>query len=550
MPEKTNLLWMITRKYAGFYLFFFFIVLSTSILSYASPYITRRIIDFAIPFKDWRQIVRLMTILVFFGFVQSVLVLIRSKFSMFFNWKIIFTVKSTALERLIRTPAGYLKKKDVGYWVGRINNDTQQLAGLLADQAIHVLKSVIVIIVGCFLLFQMNIVMSGIALSYLLINLIIIYYFGHLVRLRYSTLLEYFGKLNGYMQNAIIWAPFAKLFMNYKKVLSYWEDGIVKFFRAFRPIINFGSIISFFSVFYTTSSVVLILTLGSWYVIHDKLTIGQLVAFNAYFMLVSNPAMEMISMINNMQKGIPALQRMNELINVELEEIGEHPGEVDSLCFSNLSCSYNAVKTVVELESADFRKGQIIGLVGHSGCGKSCLLMNLLGLYEPMGGSVAINDSKTLQSNETSALRHIAAYVEQEPILLNDTVYENIRFGKPDASNEEIEEVARLAGADQFIQQLPNRYETLLGAGGTGVSIGEKQRIAIARALIKNPQLLILDEPTSNVDKQTEEWILGSIRTFAKGRIVIITSHNPTFLDICDAVYKIENGKAVKTSAS
>ncbi len=542
MKQKSNILFLITRKYIGFYLYFFFLVLFTSILAYATPYITQRVIDFAIPSKDWQQMINLMAVLLLFAFVRSFLVFCRTKFGSFFNWKILFSIKSMAVENLIRTPMSNLKKNDVGYWVGRINNDTHQLSSMLADQAIHILKAVIVIVIGCILLIQMNWLMSVITLSYLAFVLIILYFFGDAVRNRYAKILEYFGKLNGYMQNAIIWAPFAKLYMNHQKVLSYWHDGIARFFKAFQPVINIGAYQGFFMAFYTTSRSVLILGLGAWYIMHDQLTIGQLVAYISYYSLVSEPAMEMISQINNIQKSIPALERMNELCNDEPEYIGENPGDINELRFEDFACSYDSVKSVVTVKDATFHKNEVIGLVGHSGCGKSCLLMNLIGLYEPIDGSVTINENRTLKKNQTAALRYIAAYVEQEPVLLHDSVYENIRFGKPNATDEEVRKAAELAGADGFILNLPEQYNTMFGPSGTGISVGEKQRIAIARALVKDPKLLILDEPTSNVDKQTEEIILESVKAFSRDRIVIITSHNHAFLDICDKVYRVTDG--------
>lgn len=191
------------------------------------------------------------------------------------------------------------------------------------------------------------------------------------------------------------------------------------------------------------------------------------------------------------------------------------------------------------------KEGEKVGIVGSSGCGKTTLLRLLAGLYEINSGEIILNE-KVLTNKELVALRRYIAVVEQEPFLFNDTIYNNIRFGNPRASREEILSAAKQSHSDEFIKKLPEGYDTAVGSRGGNLSVGQKQRIAIARALVKKPKILILDEATSNIDTISEKFINKTIFSLPEDMLVFIVAHRLTTIKQCDKIFVLDNGRIVE----
>ncbi len=267
-----------------------------------------------------------------------------------------------------------------------------------------------------------------------------------------------------------------------------------------------------------------------------------------------------------------ALERVRELFNLPEEKVDKEivlPERLEELEFENVHFSYGTIShTSPEREEESISKsqprdesisdnpvlkgitfrakrGEKIGIVGSSGGGKTTLLRLLAGLYEVDEGRILLN-GKRLTTAELIALRRQVAIVEQEPYLFNDTIYNNIRFGNGRASEEEIYSAARQAYADEFIRRLPDGYQTEVGEKGANLSVGQKQRIAIARALVKKPKILVLDEATSNIDSISEEFINRTIFSLPDDMIVFIIAHRLTTIWCCDKILVLEEGKIVE----
>lgn len=297
------------------------------------------------------------------------------------------------------------------------------------------------------------------------------------------------------------------------------------------------------------SSVVMV-GVGAIFVLRGEFTIGGLVAYRGYWWQLFSPVFSLAQINEMVQRAIAAASRIFEILDAPLEiteafdavELTEVRGH---LVFDNVTFSYDDKNVVLRGVSFEVLPGQKVGIVGPSGAGKSTILALLLRLYDPQSGRILL-DGHDLRKIRQESLRRHCAIVTQEPFLFNDTVRHNIRYGRLDATDEEIKEAAKLANAHEFIEELPDGYETVVGERGVRLSGGQKQRICIARAFLANPRILLLDEATASVEPESEAVIQGALERLMEGRTTIIVSHRLSMVRDCDQILVVEDGCIVE----
>ena len=296
-----------------------------------------------------------------------------------------------------------------------------------------------------------------------------------------------------------------------------------------------------------------VLWFGAWQVIQDQLTIGQLIAFNMLLGNVISPFQRLAVLWNQLQEVIISVERINDVLEAEPEEDWQtHPRQLlppihGQIEFQEVSFRYHPDDKANVIENLSFKvqPGQTIALVGRSGSGKSTLAKLILALYAPTEGKIFI-DGNDLANISSASLRQQVGVVDQANFLFGGTIRENISVKHPEATLEEIREAATQAGADDFIQKLPLKYETLVGERGGTLSGGQCQRLAIARALLGNPRLLILDEATSSLDAESERIIQNNLNTIIKDRTTIIIAHRLSTIRQADQILVLDQGVLVE----
>ncbi len=280
------------------------------------------------------------------------------------------------------------------------------------------------------------------------------------------------------------------------------------------------------------------------------LTHGQMTAFFAMLIGMSDPARRLSSVFNSIQRASASAERIYAVLDREPEIVDPVnpqplPRKWSTLRFDNLSFQYTPDNLVLDGIDFEVQAGETVAIVGPNGCGKSTLLALPPRLYDPSEGAVRI-DGIDLRSVRLKDLRSRIGIVSQQALLLNDTVAENIRYGQPGATQAEIEEAARRANAHTFItERLSNGYETEVGLGGGRLSGGQRQRLALARAILRNPELLILDEATSQVDLESEQLIHQALTKFLRDRTTLIITHRPSTLTLADRVVVMDEGRVL-----
>ncbi len=287
--------------------------------------------------------------------------------------------------------------------------------------------------------------------------------------------------------------------------------------------------------------------LGGWLVWHGEITLGTLVAFLGYIGGLFGPVQGLTTTYQTLRKATVALETIYGILDAE-DAVADPPGAIEArplrgeVRFEELTFAYRAGTKVLEEVSLTIRPGETVALVGPSGSGKSTLVALLQRLYAPTSGRILV-DGEDIRQLAQRSLRKQFGVVLQDPHLFNDTVQANIAYGRPDATREEVIAAARAANAHEFIENLPEGYDTVVKERGSRLSGGQRQRIAIARALLKDPPVLIFDEATSALDTESESAIRDALRTLLKGRTSIIVAHRLSTVANADRIVVLRDGK-------
>jgi ABC-type multidrug transport system fused ATPase/permease subunit len=293
-----------------------------------------------------------------------------------------------------------------------------------------------------------------------------------------------------------------------------------------------------------------VMGLGAWHVIEGKISIGELVVLITYITSVYMPLEQISTTVGMIHEQLVQFDATIKLLDTE-PEVVERPGAVEiedgrgEVRATEVSFAYPGRRHTLSDISFEARPGDRIAVVGHTGAGKSTLMSLLVRFYDPSGGRIEI-DGVDLRDIKLQSLRDQISVVLQEPLLFSGTIAENIRYGRLEASQEEIEAAARAANAHDFIANLPERYETILGEGGSHISGGERQRISVARAFLRDAPILILDEPTSSIDSKTEGVILDALDELMERRTSFIVAHRLSTVRHADQILVLSEGRIVE----
>jgi ATP-binding cassette subfamily B protein len=324
-----------------------------------------------------------------------------------------------------------------------------------------------------------------------------------------------------------------------------WDNAAAEAVRTYVQVGKISLAASTFSQFVEKALTVTIVIVGAFLVFDGKLTVGGLVAFNMLSSRVISPVLQVIGLLNNYQETMMSVEMLGEVMNRLGENSGQRgltPPLSGNIEFDRVTFRYPGTeKPALRDVSLRIPAGSMIGIVGRSGSGKTTLSALLQGLHYASEGSIRI-DGHNIRDIDLAYLRGQSGVVPQEPFLFRGSVKDNIRMGLPIASFEEVVGAARLAGADDFIQDLPQRYDTELEEGAVNLSGGQKQRLSIARALLRRPGIIIFDEATSALDPESEAVVVRNLKQMAKGRTTIVISHRLQTIRDADTIIVLDNG--------
>lgn len=428
---------------------------------------------------------------------------------------------------------GYYDNAKVGQIMSRISNDLFDIT----EFAHHCPEELFICgikIIGSFvILCGINVPLTLIIFALLPLMLLSIIFFRKSMKNAFKRQREQIGELNSQVEDCLLGIRVVKSFANEQKENERFEEGNGKFFQtkknAYKYMARFHACTRFFDgVMY-----VAVITIGSLFMIKGHITAADMIAYLLYIQTLIASIRKLVEFTEQFQRGLTGIERFTEIMNIA-PDISDSPNacEIDNvrgdISFKDITFSYSGTNDeVLSHINIDVKKGENIAIVGPSGSGKTTLCNLLPRFYELTEGDITI-DGKSVRDITLKSLRNNIGVVQQDVYLFSGTVRENIVYGCPDATHEQIVEAAKNAGAHEFIMSLPHGYDTYVGERGLKLSGGQKQRVSIARLFLKNPPILILDEATSALDNESELIVQKSLERLAKNRTTFTIAHRLT----------------------
>lgn len=441
---------------------------------------------------------------------------------------------------------GFFNERTSSGLLSRLTNDVTTLQGVLRTAPTSIFRDGLTVIGLIGFLFYSNWKFALICFSILPLAAFVITFLGKKSRKAGRESQEKMAELYGTIQEALMAMPIVKTFQNEQKEIKDFKESNLRYFDVIMKLVRVEARSSPIMELIGSFILALMLGVGGRDVIQGNWSMGGFVAFIGAAMSLYNPIKQFANVNIQLQQGLAAAERVFHILD-QKPTVLEDPNAVrvktlsDNIEFQNVTFSYSPNQPVLRQIQLTIKKGDIVALVGPSGSGKSTLAQLLLRFYDPAEGKILMDglDYRTLN---VESLRRQLAVVTQETHLFNDSLYNNIAYGRPDCTPDDVVSAARSAYADDFIKKLPNGYETIIGERGTRLSGGERQRIAIARALLKNPPILILDEATSALDAESERMVQQALDRLLQGRTVLMIAHRLATIRKANRIVVIENG--------
>lgn len=453
-------------------------------------------------------------------------------------------------EKINRLPVSYFDQHQQGDVLSRVTNDVDAVSNAMQQSFIAIVTAVLGIATAVGMMFYINITLALIAIIMIPTSLILSKIIVHVSQKYFRGQQDALGNLNGYVQENMTGFSVLKLYGREQETIEGFKHVNHQLahygFRsaAISGLMNPLVALTAYATYIVTA------ILGSYYVITSVMVVGQVQAFIQYIWQVNQPMGQITQLSAVLQSASAATQRVFAI----LDEPEETTNPVDvplpaefsgNVCFENVSFSYDAKKPLIQNLSFEAKQGQTVAIVGPTGAGKTTLINLLMRFYDVDEGAIKIDGIDTKSMNR-SDVRSLFGMVLQDAWLYNDTIMENIRFGKLNATDYEVVDAAATANVDHFIRTMPDGYEMEIDSEGSNISLGQKQLMTIARAVIADPKILILDEATSSVDTRLEALIQKAMHRIMKGRTSFVIAHRLSTIRDADLILVMNQGQIIE----
>jgi subfamily B ATP-binding cassette protein MsbA len=449
-----------------------------------------------------------------------------------------------------RLPVRYFDSTKAGVLISRIMTDAEGIRNLVGNGLVQLVGSVVTAIFALAYLFYLNWMLT-------IVNIVALGTFGGAMAIAFNKLRPLFrerGKINaevtGRLNETLGGIRIVKTYTAEKREELVFTRGVHKLFRNVSQSITGVSAISTVSTAIVGVIGVLIIIIGGRSILAGQMTVGELLNYILFTGLLAMPVVQIASIGTQISEAFAGLDRIRELLQMATEDqedaaktsLGEIRGEV---VFDDVSFEYNEGVPVLEHVSFRAPAGTTTALVGSSGSGKSTLISLVMAFNRPMAGRILV-DGSDLSTVRLRDYREQLGVVLQDNFLFDGTIAENIRYGKPDATPDEIKRVSRIAHADEFIETFEQAYDTIVGERGVKLSGGQRQRVSIARAILADPRILVLDEATSSLDSESEAMIQDGLKSLRRGRTTFVIAHRLSTIRSADQILVLEHGAIVE----
>jgi ATP-binding cassette, subfamily B, multidrug efflux pump len=526
-----------------------FTTLST-LLNLAGPYLIGVAIDQYIIPRAWEGLLNICAIIAGVYILSSVIDITVGWIMADVSQKSLKKMRKDLFEHIQTLSLSFFDKTSSGDLMSRLTNDIDAIGSVLSQNLTELTRSTLIIVGIIAAMFMLN---TWLALASLIVFPFMIIFtaqIGKKARSRFRDLQQSMGRLNGVMQETIT---------GQKAIISFWQqDSAKKKFRKNNSDVKeagaqaetYAMLVPPMVGIFSNANIAIVAGIGGWMALNGYATIGVISVFISYSRKFADPLRHFSNLYNSLQSALAGAERVFEVLDVppEIEDktdakpVDKFKGKIE---FKDVDFSYVEDEKVIKEMSFEAEPGQMIAIVGPTGAGKTTMINILSRFYDIQSGSITIDEMNIINYRKDDLRRQLGV-VLQDVFLFSGTVMDNIRYGRLEATDEEVKEAARLANADTFIRRLPNGYETELSERAGNLSQGQRQLLSIARAILADPSILILDEATSSVDTRTEIQIQEALRTLMENRTSFVIAHRLSTIRNADTVLVINRGEIVE----
>ena len=544
----------------------------TSTLGLVYPAFTGKIIDSVIQ-KNQDALHSIIFVLIGLALVQGIIGFIQSFWTTAVGERVLVNLRTKVYAHLQQLPLSFFQDNRTGELLSRLTNDVTLVRGTLTGDVISLAQNVITLLIGVVIVIagpdtllsqasQLNVHLPNtqstasfgptiLVIALILVPIFILPFFTSRYLRRYvkselATLSEATAASEEAIGNAKVVKAFTREEYETQRynTLAWQQFGITMKRARLSAAVQAGTTLL------GLTGLAVFLWYGGTAVLNGSLTIGTLTTIVIYLAVLTRPFIALSNLYGQFQIGLGAAERIFDLLDQPLTLADDPnaailPAIEGSLRFEHVDFSYNEETQILHDVSFEAQRGQVVALVGPSGAGKTTIANLVPRFFDVQNGRITVDDYD-IRHVQVKSLREQIGIVLQEPVLFGTTVRENIAYGRLDATQEEIETVSRSANAHEFIEKLPDGYNTLVGERGVKLSGGQRQRIAIARALLRNPRILILDEATSSLDNESESLVQEALERLMRDRTTLVIAHRLTTIQNADKIVVIEQGRIIE----
>lgn len=554
--ETFKRLWAYFGKERKLLMIILVLIIGSSGLGLLVPYLIGRAVDSMSANKtsvDFNMLKIITFILIITYFIDGFINFIQGWIMAGISQRIVLNLRGTLFQKLQRLPVSFFDSHTHGEVMSRLTNDIENISTTISQSTIQLMSSSINI-VGAFI---MMIILSPLLTLASIITIPMVFFMTNIIARKTKVLFKeqqiILGKLNGDIEEAISGIQVIKAFNRENNVIGQFEEVNSKLcYVGIKAQVWSGYIMPLMNVI-NNIGFAAVASVGGILALKGLITVGIIASFLSYSRQFSRPLNDLANIFNTLQSAVAGAERVFETLDEDEEAKDVEEAEIledvrGEVTFNQVNFSYRTDKPVLKNINFNVKAGVNVALVGPTGAGKTTIVNLLTRFYEVSQGEILI-DGRNIKEYTRDSLRKCFGIVLQDTYLFSGTIKENIKYGRLDAKDEEVEAAAVMANADHFINRLPNGYDTMLLDGGVNLSQGQRQLLAIARAILAKPSILILDEATSNVDTRTELKIQEAMLKLMKGRTSFIIAHRLSTIKDADIIMVIDGGEIIEAGS-
>ena len=531
----------------------FFGSLIYTILGIMGAFYFKFLLDDIIPYSLERTLVVVSIGIVLLTLFKILINAYRTHLLIYLSQKIDIPLILGYYNHVLDLPLNFFGTRKVGEIISRFM-DASKIRDAISGATLTIMIDTLMAIGGGIILYMYNATLFGIAVIMLILYGVLVFVFNKPIRDINRKQMEDNSQLTSFLVESLNGIETIKAFNAEREAKLKTESEFIKLLKTTFKMGMMDNLRSSLTVFIGTVGGNVILWVGAYNIINGDMTVGQLLVFNSLLVYFVDPVKNLINLQPMLQTAIVASDRLGEILDLEIEKSEMEYKKIATtslkgdIKLQNIDFRYGTRKMVLKNINMTIKQGEKVAFIGESGSGKTTLVKLLMNFYSPEKGEILIDD-KNIKDIQLDALRSRIAYVPQETFLFSGSILENLELGTDGSGLEDIIEASKMAKAHDFINELPLRYNTRLEENGSNLSGGQRQRLSITRAILKKPDILILDEATSSLDSITEKAIERTINDLSDGITSIIIAHRLSTIMRCDRIYVLEKGEIIETGS-